>query len=98
MSLAEKCYKLLKRIPKGKITTYAELARAANTKAYRAVGQAMGRNPNAPMVPCHRVVRSDGSISGYAGGVPKKIKLLKQEGVLVKNGRVCDFKEKLFRF
>ena len=98
MSLAEKCYKLLKRVPKGRITTYAELARGAKSKAYRAVGQAMARNPNAPKVPCHRVVRSDGTIGGYAFGTTKKISILKREGITVKNGKVSDFEKKLFRF
>ena len=62
-----KIYSLLKKVPKGKVTTYKALAQAAGTKAYRAVGQAMRCNPYAPIVPCHRVVASDGSIGGFRG-------------------------------
>ena len=58
----EKVYSLLRKVPKGKVTTYKELAEKLNTKAYRAVGQAMKCNPYAPEVPCHRVVSSSGKI------------------------------------
>lgn len=92
-----KVYELLCKIPAGKITTYGEIARKLKTKAFRGVGQIVGANPNAPRVPCHRVVRSDGGISGYAFGVDKKIALLKKEGVLVKNGKIVDFKEKFHK-
>ena len=54
-TFSERCYKLLLKVPKGKVTTYRDLAHALDTKAYRAVGQAMNRNPRAPIVPCHRV-------------------------------------------
>jgi O-6-methylguanine DNA methyltransferase len=83
--------KLLKRIPKGKVTTYAVLAQAAGRpKVIRAVANAVGKNPDAPRVPCHRVVRSDGSVGGYSGkgGVATKIKLLEKEGVGVEKGRI----------
>ena len=93
-----KIYKLLEAIPRGKVTTYGELANKVGTKAYRAVGKIVGKNPNAPKVPCHRVVRSDGSISGYAFGVDKKISLLSSEGVEVKNGKIVDFANKLYEF
>ena len=87
-SFYEKCYQLLKKIPHRKVTTYKAIAHALNTKAYRAVGQAMKHNQNSPMVPCHRVVCSDGKIGGYAHGVQKKIDLLKKEGIIVENARV----------
>lgn len=93
------CYKLLKRVPKGRVTTYADLAAAVSADGgARAVGNAMNRNPFAPAVPCHRVVKSDGSIGGFAGGVRKKITLLSSEGVKVENGRVIDFDAVKFRF
>jgi methylated-DNA-[protein]-cysteine S-methyltransferase len=92
------CYDLLKKVPAGRVTTYRELAHALGTKAYRAVGQAMNKNPYAPKVPCHRVISSDGSLGGFAGGKAKKIALLKKEGVVVNNGRVVDWKTKLYRF
>lgn len=97
-TFSERCYELLVTVPKGKVTTYRELAEALGTKGYRAVGQAMNRNPNAPRVPCHRVVCTDGSLGGYAGGLPKKVKLLASEGVTVRDGRVVDLEKKLFRF
>ena len=91
----KKIYDLLKKIPKGKVTTYKILAEKLGTKAYRAVGQAMRRNPNAPNVPCHRVINSDGSIGGYMGKknenskeIKKKISLLKKEGVKIKNNKI----------
>jgi methylated-DNA-[protein]-cysteine S-methyltransferase len=96
--LTAKIFQLLCEVPRGKVTTYGELARAANSKAFRAVGQILNRNTNAPKVPCHRVVMSDGGIGGYAFGLSKKIDLLKSEGVLVSDGRVVDFESRLFRF
>ena len=99
----EKCYSLLKEVPKGKVTTYKELAHALNTKAYQAVGSAMRNNPYAPEVSCHRVVKSDGSIGGFGGQtkgkkIQEKISLLKKEGVAIENNKIKNFKEVLFRF
>jgi methylated-DNA-[protein]-cysteine S-methyltransferase len=88
MSFNQKVWALTARIPKGRVTTYAELARALGTTAYRAVGNAMNRNPYAPGVPCHRVVGSDGSLTGYAGGLEKKRRMLADEGVDVSERRV----------
>ena len=98
MSLAEKCYQLLLRVPKGRVTTYKELAEAVGTRAYRAVGQAMNRNPRLFEVPCHRVVCSNGEIGGYALGVEKKIELLQKEGVVVKGNRVEGMEGILYRY
>ena len=76
-------------VPKGKVTTYRELAHALGTKAYRAVGQAMNRNPELVSVPCHRVIKSIGEGGGYALGTVRKKELLKMEGVQVEaNGRI----------
>lgn len=97
-SFADRCYRLLERVPAGKVTTYKEIARALGRNASRAVGNAMNRNPNAPRVPCHRVVRSDGKVGGYAFGQQRKIDLLRQEGVVVADGRIVDFSSLLFRF
>ncbi len=99
----EKCYSLLKKVPKGRVTTYKELAHALNTKAYQAVGSAMRNNLYAPQVPCHRVVKSDGSIGGFKGkktgnAISEKINMLKKEGVHVKNNKIKNFKEVLFSF
>jgi len=84
----ERCYQLLKLIPEGKVTTYGEIARALDTKAWRAVGSAMAKNKNLFVIPCHRVVRSNGAIGQYALGTDKKASLLMEEGVEVVNGRV----------
>jgi methylated-DNA-[protein]-cysteine S-methyltransferase len=88
MSFNEKVWALTSRIPKGKVTTYAAIARKLNTKAYRAVGNAMNRNPYAPQVPCHRVVGSNGSLTGFAQGLEKKRQMLESEGVEVRKQRV----------
>ena len=94
-----KIYALTKKIPRTKVTTYKELAQTLNSKAYRAVGAAMKCNPNAPTVPCHRVIYSDGNVGNYsaAGGVKKKIKMLRKEGVEAVDGKI-DLKKYLHRF
>ncbi|MBU0471244.1 MAG: MGMT family protein [Nanoarchaeota archaeon] len=94
----EKIYSKLRMVPKGRVTTYKELAKAVGSKAYRAVGQAMNKNPYSPKVPCHRVVCSDGSIGGFATGVRKKILMLRKEGIKVKDGKVVVFESLLFKF
>ncbi|HOF44343.1 MAG TPA: MGMT family protein [Candidatus Pacearchaeota archaeon] len=97
-SFNEKCYSILVKIPKGKVTTYKEIARKLNSKAYRAVGNAMNKNPYAPKVPCHRVVKSNGEVGGFAFGVKKKIEMLKKEGVYIDKNNKIDLKEYLFKF
>lgn len=94
----KKVYELLSKIPEGRITTYKIIADKLGLKSYRGVGQIIGANPNAPKVPCHRVVKSTGEISGYAYGVDKKIALLKEEGIKVENGKIVDFAQKVFEF
>jgi methylated-DNA-[protein]-cysteine S-methyltransferase len=88
MSFNEKVWAVCARVPKGKVTTYASIARKLGTQAYRAVGNAMNKNPYAPRVPCHRVVGSDGSLTGFAQGLEKKKRMLKAEGVAFVNGKV----------
>ena len=81
-----KVWKHLKTIAKGKVETYKEVAIAIDApKAARAVANACARNPYAPNVPCHRVIRSDGSLGGFSapGGTKAKKKLLKKEGFLL---------------
>ena len=94
----QRCYDLLLQIPKGKVTTYREIAHALGTKAYRAVGQAMNRNPNLMEVPCHRVVKSNGELGGYAGGSSMKIELLREEGVDVSEDGQVDLSKYLYVF
>lgn len=73
-------------IPYGEVTSYGEIARRiGNPKSVRAVGAANGANPIAVILPCHRVIGSDGSLTGYGGGLPLKRKLLELEGVQLKN-------------
>ena len=98
VSFAKKCYQLLLQVPQGRVTTYKELAKALGARAYRAVGQAMNRNPRLIEIPCHRVVCSNGEIGGYALGVEKKIELLQKEGVVVKGNRVEGMEGILYRF
>ncbi len=97
MTFTERCYKLLRKVPKGKVTTYKDIAHTLGSRAYRAVGTAMNKNPYAPNVPCHRVVNADGKIGGFAHGVKKKIELLNNEGIQIKEGKVVDFSRKRFR-
>ena len=97
-SFNQKCYELLKLIPEGKVTTYSEIAKALNTKAWRAVGSAMAKNANLFVVPCHRVVRSDGSIGQYALGADKKAALLLSEGIELANGKVKQLDKVMYRF
>lgn len=71
-------------IPAGEVRSYSWVAgKAGSPGAARAVGRVMAMNPYAPHVPCHRVVAVDGAIGGYSGGIEKKRKLLKKEGVLL---------------
>ena len=88
MRFSDSVYNVTKQIPRGKVSTYKALAEALGTKGYRAVGQALHVNPYAPVVPCHRVVASDGSLGGFASGLKKKIRLLEQEGVHVEDGKI----------
>jgi len=97
-NFTDRCYALLKLVPKGKVTTYKEIAKALDSKAYRAVGQAMAKNKKIIKIPCHRVVKSNGEVGKYALGEPKKILLLKEEGLTVEKGKIKDFANKLFRF
>lgn len=82
-------WEALRAIPRGQTESYAGLAgRVGSPAAVRAVGAAVGRNPVSIFVPCHRVVGSDGSLTGYAGGLPRKIHLLRLEGALGAGQRV----------
>ena len=87
-SFNERCYDLLVKVQRGKVTTYKSLAEALGTRAYRAVGNAMNKNPYAPKVPCHRVVNSDGSVGGFASGTQRKISLLRAEGIKIENNKI----------
>ena len=99
----EEVWNLINKIPKGRVTTYKMIAEKLGSKAYRAVGNACRRNPYAPVVPCHRVVKSNGKVGGFGGKtsgkqIEKKVQLLKKEGLEVKNGKIVNFKKVLFKF
>lgn len=84
----DKVYEITSLIPKGKVATYKQIASlAGNSKASRAVGVFMKTNPNSPFVPCHRVVGSNGKLTGYSGdgGLVTKRKMLISEGVYFKS-------------
>ena len=75
----EKVYSVVRRIPRGKTMTYHEVAKAAGSpRAFRAVGNILNKNYD-PAIPCHRVVRSDGTTGGYNRGAKKKAEMLKKE-------------------
>ena len=84
----KKVYKTVLSIPLGEVRTYKWVARKiGNTRASRAVGQALKRNPHTIIIPCHRVIKSDGSLGGYSKGVRMKKGLLKKERMETKERR-----------
>lgn len=101
LSFKEKVWAATKFIPRGKVSTYKEISRIINQpRAFRAVGQALNKNRNlyppkfsekilaGEKIPCHRVVRSNGFIGGYLKGQREKIRILKKEGIQIKNRRI----------
>ena len=98
MKLEHKVYQKLLKVPKGKVTTYSELAKAVGLKnGQRAIGRIMNKNPFPVIVPCHRVILSSGKIGGYAWGEKIKTNMLSKEGVKIKKGKILD-KNKIYRF
>ena len=88
LTFKEKVYAVVKKIPKGKVLTYKEVAKSAGKPtAYRAVGNILNQNMD-PNIPCHRVIRSDGKLGGYNRGNDNKIKILKREGYLAKASKI----------
>ena len=94
----EKVWELTKKVPKGKVSTYQEIAKELNCKAYRAVGYALNKNPFAPIVPCHRIIKSTGEVGGFAHGSKKKIMMLKKEGIEFYGDKIKNFEKILFKF
>lgn len=88
-----------KKIPRGKVSTYSAICRAVGKpKAFRAVGNALNKSPGMPKVPCHRVVKSNGEIGGFAFGKMKKICFLKKDGIGIKGNRINCLEKYLFKF
>jgi len=101
----EKVYKICRKVPKGKVTTYKALAKKLGSRAYRAVGTSMNKNPygimnckGENMVPCHRVVASNGHLHGFAHGLRKKAELLRKEGIKIKNNKIVDMGKYSYKF
>lgn len=93
----EKIYKVVSKIPKGKVMTYKQIANTLNLKNPRIVGFALNANKNPQKIPCHRVVSSNGKLTGYVfGGVEKKREILKKEGVKFINNDTVDLNIHLF--
>ncbi|MBU1119110.1 MGMT family protein [Patescibacteria group bacterium] len=94
---SEKILSLTKKIPRGKITTYSILAKKAGYPgAYRACGTALNNNKKPILIPCHRVVCSNGCVGGYAFGEKRKIALLVKEGITIDDEHIRNFKQKLW--
>lgn len=89
MTFNQKVWAMTARIPRGRLSTYGEIAKALGSKgSSRAVGAALNKNPYAPGVPCHRVVGSTGALTGFAGGLDKKRELLRREGIACEGDRI----------
>ena len=99
MKIEEKIYKNLLMVPPGKIITYGKLADSIGLKnGQRLVGQIMSKNPFPVIIPCHRVVKSNGEIGGYAFGIKIKKNMLRKEGIQIKKNKIKDFEKNLFEF
>jgi O-6-methylguanine DNA methyltransferase len=94
-----KILELVKQIPQGKVTTYSILARKLGKKGLaRMVGNTLNKNPQLFTIPCHRVVRNDQKVGHYRLGVAKKIKLLQNEGISIKEDKIANFTSYLYKF
>ena len=89
---------LLLKIPKGKVTTYKEVAHAMRTKGYRYIGQLLNKNPEPDKYPCYKVVQSNGDLGGFGLGCKDKIRRLKEDSIVIRNGKVVDFDSAFFKF
>jgi len=99
LNLEQQVYKKLTQVPRGKVTSYGELARAVGLKnGQRVIGQIMKKNPYPVIIPCHRVVKSDGKVGGYAYGDKIKTNMLKKEGLTIKDGKILDWNKKFYKF
>ena len=99
LNIEEQVYMLVSSIPKGMVSTYKDVAVAlGRPDISRLIGRILSRNPDPIVVPCHRVVMSDGSIGGYIYGRDVKEELLRREGVMVEDGVIKDFEYVRFSF
>jgi len=92
-------YVFLSKIPPGKVSTYGDIAKAlGHPKAARAIGRIIANNPNPISIPCHRVVKSNGEIGGFAYGEQRKREILEKEGIKFQNRIVENFEEQRLSF
>jgi methylated-DNA-[protein]-cysteine S-methyltransferase len=99
LKIEEKIYRKLLQVPTGYVTTYGDLAKTINLKnGQRVVGQIMKKNPFPVIIPCHRVVKSDGTVGGYTYGTERKKHMLSNEGLEINDDKISDFKKNLFQF
>jgi len=95
-NFSESVLRLAAKIPKGKVATYRQIAVAlGKPNAFRAVGNALNKNPNLIKIPCHRIVKSNGEVGNYASGAKRKIALLEKEGIGIKNGKIASLERYL---
>lgn len=99
MNLDKKTYIKLLEVPEGMVTTYLELANAVGLKnGQRAIGNIMNKNKHPVIIPCHRVVKSNGDVGGYAYGENVKTNMLSKEGIEIQDGKIVGIKSKMYRF
>ena len=99
MTLSIEVYRKLLKVKKGKIITYGDLAKAVGLKnGQRTIGMIMKNNPFPIIIPCHRVVKFNGEIGGYAYGKKIKSNILSKEGITIRDGKIIDFDKKKYRF
>ena len=98
-NFSESVLRLAAKIPKGKVATYRQIAVAlGKPNAFRAVGNALNKNPHLIKIPCHRIVKSNGEVGNYASGAKRKIVLLRKEGIEIENGKIIELKRHLYKF
>jgi len=91
LNLEQKVYRKLLEVPRGKVTTYSELAKSVGLKnGQRVIGRIMNKNPYPVVIPCHRVILSNKKVGGYAWGEKVKSKILAKEGIQIKKGKILD--------
>jgi len=99
LNLDKQVYIKLLQVPKGQVTSYLELSKAVGLKnGQRVIGKIMNKNKYPIVIPCHRVVKSDGNVGGYAFGQNVKTRILSNEGIIIKNGKIIDFEKKIYKF
>ena len=97
MRFSDNVYELCRRIPRGKVSTYGMIAGKMKTKACRAVGNALNKNPY-KSVPCHRVINSNGFVGQFSKGTEAKIRMLKSEGIIIDKNGFIDLTKYLYKF